>query len=337
MNHSTKPRKTACLTQVALASLSFLTIAYSDSSMAEKKLPKPAKVSETVVDSVVASVNGKPLTFLEVSARMRGKRALELRQAPSDPEFRQLLDTVILEQIIQDEAQNRKIDVSQDEIERFISEVANRNGLSKEGFIKALQDEGNNLEDYKKQVRLEILKSKLGAAVLQGGVAVSANEVQEYLKQNPVVQNSGIKIRLRQIFTAKLDGNSEEAKKKIEQAQAKLSAGDKFSDVAREYSESSEASDGGLLGEVTENELSPTIFQAVSTLSEDHYSSIVESESGFHLFYVEKRIQNEHDQGQNSERELEARRMLENQKLQEKMSNYFSVEILKNHSVDKKI
>ena len=114
-------------------------------------------------------------------------------------------------------------------------------------------------------------------------------------------------------------------------------AATKFAELAKKYSEAPEAAEGGLLGEVSESELNPSIFQAVSVLSQDQYSAVTESESGYQIFYVEQRLKSDPDTNQQKERELEARRVLENQKLQERMQNYFTVEILKNHSVDKKI
>ncbi len=293
--------------------------------------------SEAVVDSVVASVNGKPLTFLELAGRLKSKRRLSLKEASSDPEFRQLMETAILDQIVQDEAQNRKMDVSQDEIERYTDELAQRNNLSRDGFLKALQDEGNKIEDFNRKVRIEILKSKLGAAVVQGGVAISQSEIEEYIKHNPGVKNSGVSIKLRQIFISSANKSPSDAKLKIDQIYEKLKDGDDFEDLAKEYSEGSEASEGGLLGEVTESELNPAIFHAVSTLTQDQFSNIVESEDGFRIFFVEDRTQQESQDSGNQEQQLEARRYLENQKLQEKMMNYFSVDILKNHSIDKKI
>lgn len=314
-----------------------LTVTLAGGSALAEKKTTPEKTNETVVDSVVASVNGKPLTFIEISSRLKSKRALNFREAASDSEFRQVLDAAILEQVVQDEAQNRKIGVSDDEISNFLAEVATRNGLSTDGFKQALQAEGTDFESYKKQVRVEILKSKLGAAVLQGGIAISKSELDQYLNQDPLAHNSGNKIRLRQIFVAKAEKQASAAKEKVEAAYAQLKDGEEFADIAKQYSESPDAAEGGLLGEVTENELNPSIYQAVSTLEADQFSPIIENEEGFQVFYVEKRLDSEPDLARQSERELEARRVLESQKLQDKMRNYFSVEILKNHSIDKKI
>ena len=63
---------------------------------------------------------------------------------------------------------------------------------------------------------------------------------------------------------------------------------------------------------------------------------MVQTGAGFHVFLVEKRYVENADE-EEEEIRTEVRKILANQKMQSKMQTYFSTELFKLHSVDKKI
>lgn len=296
---------------------------------------KPSTAQEVAVDAVVASVNGRPITLHEVVKRMRTTRALNLSQAAADPEFRYMLDLIILEQVINDEAKNRKIDVSDDELNRYVSEVAQRNNLTVDGFKAALEQEKRSFDEYKQQIRIEILRSKLANSLVQGGVGVSDDEVKRYLENHPELTRGGSKLRLSQILVGFSARSSAEAENRIKEIRQRLEDGDDFAKLAREYSESAEAAEGGSLGVLAEEDLNPEIFEAVMALKEGEVSDTVVSNNGLHLFQVTERIGE--DEEKSSKLESEVRTVLEREKTSAKAQSYFSSDLFKNHSVDKKI
>lgn len=289
---------------------------------------------EVQVDSIVASINGQPISLQDVIERAGFKKSMTLSEASSDASFKSALDSIILEQLIQEEAKARKVDVSDDEVQQYINEIARRNNLSAEGFEKALLTEKRSLSSYKKQVRLDILRSKLTSSLLQGGAGVSSQEIEDYIDQHPEIGQAGVKVKLYQILISLSKHSFEEAQKLAEETLQNIKDGDDFEDVARESSEGPEASEAGLLGMLAEEDLSSDIFQAIFELEEEQPSEIVLSDQGFHIFMVKERIK---DESKKAEIDQQVRKILERQKLDNKAQNYFLSELYRNHSVDRKI
>jgi peptidyl-prolyl cis-trans isomerase SurA len=290
--------------------------------------------TEIVLDTVVASVNGKPITWSDLKQRLRDRAPASVDQASSDPGARSMLDILIMERLVEEDAEARRLGASNEEIDAYISEIAQRNGMRLDGFKTALASEGRDYDEYRQQVRLEILKGKLASAYLRGGVTVSDDEVDAYLKEHPDLSQQGSKVELSQIFVSNEGRTPEEARALLEKAQADLNSGVTFLDVVEKYAEESEKPTGGALGLVNEQELSKPIFNAVLLLKAGQHSEIVETPRGFHIFRVEKRL---NDESATETVRGEVRKRLQSVKVDEKLADFFTNELFKNYSVDKKL
>lgn len=299
-------------------------------SSAARQSPAPL-----LVDTIIASVNGKPITLRQLQARMSSRRTLSLSSLGSDPEVRYLLDLLILERVIQDEAGARRLSVTEGEIDRYIEEIAARNSLSRSGFEDALKREGKSLQDFKNQVRIEILKSRLTGNLLQAGAGVTRQEIQDYISAHPELSRSGSKVKLSQIFISLQDRSFDQARDRIEQIKKRLESGEEFSDLARELSEGAEARDGGSLGVLAEEDLNPVMFDTVFSMKAGETSDIVTSAEGFHIFLLQERI-GEADSS-SAKLEDEVRQVLEKEKTSRRIQEFFTSEVFKKHSIDKKI
>jgi peptidyl-prolyl cis-trans isomerase SurA len=294
-----------------------------------------AEASEIVVDSIVASVNNKPITLREVCERLSPTRELTLDEASDDPEVLYTLDVLILEELIRQESQTRKISVGTHEIEAYIDEVATRNSLSREAFEQALEEEGKSLQEYKNKIEIDILKSKLASNIVKSGSGITNSEIETYIAEHPELSKSGAKIKLAQIFVSLAGRSEEDARKMISLVREKFEDGEDFSALAKQYSESAEGAQGGTLGVMAEEDLSRSIFDAVFALDEGDVSEVVQTGAGLHLFLVEKRYV-EKNSGDSKIRD-EVREILEKQKLQTRMQTFFTTDLFKQHSIDKKL
>ena len=77
-----------------------------------------------------------------------------------------------------------------------------------------------------------------------------------------------------------------EAKKKAEEALAKVKAGEDFSKVAKEYSQDSSASSGGDLGTFGRNQMVTEFEDAAFAMKPGEISDIVETQYGYHIIKV---------------------------------------------------
>jgi parvulin-like peptidyl-prolyl isomerase len=127
---------------------------------------------------------------------------------------------------------------------------------------------------------------------------VSDTRVQEFYETNKSQFSQPPTAYVRQILlrpdTGPESGPNPLAsiKETIETIRRRFRAGDAFSELAREYSDDPDtAKNGGLMGWVTPDELSPQLSNAIftgSSVDTNSISKLVRSDSGYHLFYVEE-------------------------------------------------
>ena len=314
------------------------TIALVLSSLA---LALPLSAESFFLDAIVASIDDKPITLSEVAKRMNPPQKLTLAAAKEDPAFGRALDIVILDHLVELEAVQRKVSVFEEEVNEYLKEIAKRNNLTQEEFIQALKRENRTEADYRQQVKGDILRSKLASSLSRGSAAISDTEVDQEIKKQHGTSTSGRMVTLRQILISTSQHSEESAEQAIKGIQERLAAGDKFDDLAREFSESPEKSDGGSLGTLAENDLAAEILDGINSLDVGDVSEIIHSAQGFHLFLLEDRTEAEEEEQEEktvtAEEREQIRAQLKQQKLENKMTEFFTTELYKLHSVDKKI
>lgn len=294
--------------------------------------------TEVMVDAVVASVDDKPITLSELNERFVPPRKLSLEEASHDPEAAKLLETLILEKLLEEEAAAKRMSVSDADVEDYINEVARRNNLPRAEFEHELVSEGGSLPAYKRQVRLDILKTKLTSNLSRGGVSVSEKEIDEYISEHPELSHAGVSFKLRQILFATAEHPLEELEMRLRSAQKELSDGSDFNEVAKRYSDGPQAQDGGLIGIVAENDLTREVADALHSLEAGQVSKPIEAGAGIQIFKVEQRFSKDDDDDESPQAfRDEIRKSIAQQKTQDKLSSYFVTELYKNHVVDKKL
>lgn len=288
-----------------------------------------------MIDTVVASVDGKPITLQDLSRRMTPPRNLTLAEAAADAQAQNVLNQMILEEVILAEGEAKKMQVSDSDIESYIDEIASRNHMSRPEFELALKKEGMTIDKYRKDVRFEILKSRLASIFVKGNVSVTDDEVEKFLEERVGRSDGTNQIQLRQIMIFSANKSPGEARARIGEAKEALSRGEEFSQVAARLSESPDKKDGGLLGIMAEKDLNPEIFDAIFPLKEGEVSGIIETGDGFRIFKIEKKFVSSKER---DERLIaEARGHIEKQKTEEKLTSFFLTDLYKQHTVDKKI
>jgi len=301
-----------------------------------------AAPKEVVLDAVIASVDEKPVTLSELSSRLVPPRKLSLQELSHDSDAQKTLETITFERILEAEASIKRVSVIDAEVEEYVNEVASRNSLTRGQFEAVLAKEGKSIEWYRRQVRTDILRTKLASTIMRGGVSVSDNEIDEYLKSQPRVNSEGASLKLRDIAISSTGRSPEEVQARVKDIQDALSRGESFSEVAKKMSDGPNREEGGLLGLIAEKDLSSEVFDAVLAIEEGSHSGAVISGDSTHIFFVEQRLaardsdDDELDEETQKAHREEARAALQKQKTDEKLAAYFSTELFKNHSVDKK-
>jgi peptidyl-prolyl cis-trans isomerase SurA len=335
----------AAITTVCVIAVPLCSDGWAESS--KKKVSKvahetaaPSAPVEVVLDAVVASVDEKPITLSELGNRLTPPRKLSLQELRTDAEAQKALDALTFERVLEAEATTKRISVVDAEVDEYINEVAARNSLSRSEFEAVLAKEGKSVTWYKRQIRTDILRTKLASTIVRGGISVSDGEIDEYLSNHPTFKSEGATVKLRVITISPEGRTTDDMAARVKSVQDALESGTPFTEVATKMSDSSNSSDGGLLGVVAEKDLSSDIFDAIMSLEAGKHSAPVVSDKGTQIFFVEQRFgsqDGEHDEdAAKAAMREEARATIQKQKSEQKLAAYFSTELLQAHSVDKK-
>ena len=172
---------------------------------------------------------------------------------------------VILKDLVYTKVLSEKYEVTDKEIDAKYEEMQAALGAQFDAIV-----EQNGEEFVRELLKSDMLKEK-----------AALEEVE--VKEGEVVKASHILAQVPQDAT---EEQKADAKKKIEEAKAKLDKGEKFEDVAKEYSEDGSAQNGGDLGWFGKGRMVPEFEEVAFTLKEGETSDIVESQFGYHIIKV---------------------------------------------------
>jgi foldase protein PrsA len=215
--------------------------------------------------SGVASVNGQKIAVSQ------------FYEALQDESGEQVLDRLILELLVKQEAGRRGITVSADEVAEEIAQIKAQ-FPSEQEFANALQDAGMSMAELEDRVRLNELLRKLALK----DVKITEEDIQKYFEENKESLAEPPRARIRHILV----GTREEAAAIL----GRIKAGEDFGNLAVALStDEATRSIGGDLGFVTPGQMEEEFDRAAFALKPGEVSDVVETPDGFHLIKVEAR------------------------------------------------
>lgn len=139
----------------------------------------------------VARVNGKRITDTELQRRMRDQVNASGRSSMDEDQMRalnkQVLDALITDEVVLQEAYRAGLEVSDEEIQRYILEIDafkdDQGRFSSEIYGRALKRLGYTKARFEEQTRAEMMRGKL-REVVASGVVVTTAEIRELYMQN---------------------------------------------------------------------------------------------------------------------------------------------------------
>jgi peptidyl-prolyl cis-trans isomerase C len=148
-------------------------------------------------------------------------------------------------------------------------------------FDEMLRSRGLDLETWRGELKEELLMEKVIKQAVYSKVSVSDQEIGDYFREHPEEFDRPAQVRARQIVVA--------TEAEGQRVLGLLRQGEPFEEVARKYSLSPDAEQGGDLGFFARGEMPPEFDAVVFTLPVGRLSDLVKSEYGYHIFRVEER------------------------------------------------
>lgn len=206
-------------------------------------------------------VNDDPITYYDIQQRAK---ILEIGGAPVGPET----NAVAAEQLIDDRlrlqaGRRLQITASGDEIAEAATELASRQGLDRAGLVERVVRFGGSEEALIDLLRSQVIWRKVVAARFGSRAAPSEAELDQELALAAADKTRSF--NLSEIIIVG-DAGEAEVQRKLEAALSALDSGQSFEDVARRFSESPSATEGGAIGWVPENSIPANITAALTDI-----------------------------------------------------------------------
>lgn len=281
----TLPRAFATLLAVVLAS----SAPFAAQAATAPAATAPAKDQATV--RAAAVVNDLVISTYDLDQRVK---LVMVTSGGSGPEVAKKLRPQVLRQLIDEllqlqEAQKSKITVSAEDLDKSFKRIAQQNNITTEQIYKTLDDNHISRTTLQNQIKADLAWQKLVQQRLAPRVTVSDDDVNNALLQ---AQESSKQPQyaLSEIFLAvDVPSAEEQVKQNMVGIISQLKTGGNFSALARQFSQSSTASNGGDMGWVTLAELPEPVANQVKNMIVGGVSDPIRASGGYYLIGLRQR------------------------------------------------
>jgi peptidyl-prolyl cis-trans isomerase SurA len=267
-------------------------------------LPAPEAITPdaSVVEYPVARVNDQ---IIDSSDYLRALQQLKDdaqrgNASPADVEQGQkdLLRDLIDQQLLL--SRGKELEINGDsELIRELDDIRKSNHFdTMEDLEKAVRQQGLSYEDFKSNIKNKVVTQEVVREEVGRKLALTSKQEQAYYEAHKQDFTQPEQEQLSEILIPTPDDATDaqiaQAKAKADMVSAKLKAGDKFDDLAKQYSGGPTADQGGALGEPFkrgEGKLAQVIEDQVFALNTGDVTPPIRTRQGFILLKVTEHTQ----------------------------------------------
>ena len=253
-----------------------------------------------IVDRIVATVNDEIILLYDLNQAIKPYvDRIKASNYPNEKKREMLfkirekaLNLLIEQKLADQEIKRYKISVSEQEIDKALEILKKKEFITDEELREELIRQGLTLKVYRKQIKEQILREKLISLEVQSKIVITSEDIKAYYEDHQDSYSGTKKYHLRNIVM-KVPRDADETEKQmifkeIIAVLNQLEQGEPFDKLARIYSDSPLASEGGDLGLFEVKDLSPQLQEAVKKLKEGEYTPVLDTDQGYQIIYVQK-------------------------------------------------
>jgi peptidyl-prolyl cis-trans isomerase SurA len=276
---------------------------------ADAKKPEPKKLVEganaRTVEEIIARVNNEIITRSELDkARIaaeedarqecQGKCTPEQLRADIEDRQKNTLRDLIDQSLLVQRGKDMGINVEPDVIKK-LDQLRQQNKIdSMEDLEKAVTSQGSNWEDFKNNIRNGILTQRVISNEVGSHITVGRDEVEKYYNEHKKEFIRPEQVALREIEVStegKKDDELPDLKKKAETALKRVKDGEDFGEIAKRFSDSTTAKQGGFLGVYKRGELSKALEDIVFKMKKNELTDVMDTKQGYLVLQVLERYE----------------------------------------------
>lgn len=259
-----------------------------------------AEAGETLIDRVLAVVNGRPIFFSDIRRKMDVGPLVVVSEYPANkeapPQTKALNDAINFELIL-GAAKDLDIEVTDADLDQEIARYLEEQKISKEKLGELLIQEGETMENYRRDFRNQLVLRRFQRRVIAPSIKVTEKDVETYyLSQSGSTNNDLIDVGLRQLLIKIEPGMNKElieAKKSLaNDIYSKLKGGLDFVDAVGLYSDDPNAKKPDQKPMVLKlKDLTGTLKGAIEPLRPGEFTAPISMPNGLMIFQlVDKKL-----------------------------------------------
>ena len=251
-----------------------------------------AKEASRASDFIVAVVDNEPITNQEVTrlAAMADPAAAKLGRSNL---LMEAMETLIDEAAQIGIAKQYGMQISTDELDKAIEKTAQRNQMDIQQLQQRLQEQGLSWEQYRTQVRRQMLLQRVREREVNARIKIQDFEVDAFLQERNNAANPNADINIAHIlFPVPENASADDVAKqmtKADEVMRKLKAGEDFSKLAAQFSSASDRSNGGVLGLRPLGRYPSLFVEAIKDAAVGQLAGPLRSAAGFHVLKLLER------------------------------------------------
>ncbi len=251
------------------------------------------------VDSILASVNGDPISMMDLIWES-GRDEARLSAIYSGKELyrqvrklrKRILEDIISKKLIVEDYKKVDFEIPEQYIEDTLDEIAmSFSDGTQEGLAKKAEKSGTSIEKLRRQAREKVIVDMMLNRHYYKNINVTPREIFEYYKKNKEEFSSPPKVELALLFLKNNGRHKDNFAKTVNDIQRDTKSRNEkiFKSLTVLYSEGPNAENGGYLGWIEKDKLRPEFAEVLKKAEPGFISGPVKTEEGVYFIRVADR------------------------------------------------
>ncbi|MCI0350801.1 MAG: peptidylprolyl isomerase [Acidobacteriales bacterium] len=268
-------------------------------------------VADTVIEEIVARVNSDIITRSELQrgreqflAELRERYGAQANEKIAEKEKDALRDLIDQQLLIQ-KGKDLGITADTEVIKRLDDMRKQMNLESMEDLEKAAQEQGVSFEDFKENLRNQIITQQVIGREVGSKIQITQKEAEEFYEKHKAELERPEQVRLSEILVsttpkqqpaaegqpantppAPSEDDIAAAQQKADELLASIRQGSSFEDVAKKLSDGPTAAQGGELGYFKRGTLAKELEDKTFSMKTGEVSDVIRTKQGFIILKV---------------------------------------------------